>query len=355
MEKKLSILLIFIFLIVSFAIAENETAYEFERAKKGEYVSFWGGGVFELTLFTSSYDNPDLIMAELDSPLPADGCILLVRVRAVDDWYTHEEFEENFSRVLCLYTKSDRIEFEPITVVSLGGYRDWDFDLFYYCPEYRPLDDFEFLGAIRIFSLDDLPNDGSRLIKPSPSPTPEPTAEPTPSPTPEPLPKDIAALNSSHITANKNKGKSIEDAICTGDVVVAIYDEENENALPEILTVDSDDAWLFPREYRAASYDEARWAVIIYPDYKTVGHYKGTGGSANRTTTYLSLFDLETGEHYKVKVATEEPPSTITVTRTKIGAAGKFRSDQAINMLTELIETTLQKQQETKQPGFTFR
>ena len=70
MKKLMLILLIFTFLYAHAATSESSTAedYDFPRAKEGDYVQFWGGGTFELKLFTSSYDNPELIKSELDMP-----------------------------------------------------------------------------------------------------------------------------------------------------------------------------------------------------------------------------------------------------------------------------------------------
>ena len=125
---------------------------------------------------------------------------------------------------------------------------------------------------------------------------------------------------------------------------MAVYTSSGENATPQVLTAHSEDEYAFPREYRAESYDTARWAAIIFPTRVQVGRYNGiAGGAANRTYTWLSLFDLETGRQYKEKVATEEPPRSITVKTingipVSSGASGKFRREDAINRLTQLVE-----------------
>ena len=196
---------------------------------------------------------------------------------------------------------------------------------------------------------------------PSPAPSAEPTAEPTPTaepaPTATPLSKDIAALNALHQKAENDTGSSLNSAACDGDVIIALYYSSTEDAMPNVLTADSDDGFSFPREYRAASYETARWAAVIYPVYKVVGQYS-SGGLAMRTTTWLSLFDLETEKHYKLKVATEEPPRTITVTTingvpTARSASGKYHSGDALDKLEELIRTVRHDPSPTPEPTVT--
>ena len=100
----------------------------------------------------------------------------------------------------------------------------------------------------------------------------------------------------------------------------------------------------FPLKYRAERFDTARWVAIIPPTYRQVGWYSGiAAGAANETTTWLSLFDLETDKHDEVKVATEDPPRTITVQTINgipmsSGASGEFREEDALARLTERIE-----------------
>ena len=190
--------------------------------------------------------------------------------------------------------------------------------------------------------------------EPTPGPTEEPTPEPTegptstptaePTPTPTPLPEDIAALNALHVKADDTSGRDIEGAACTGDIIVAVYKSSTEDALPEVLTTDSDDEYAFPREYRAESYETARWAAILYPHHTVIGYYGVGYGPARRTTTYLTLFDLQTQSQYDLKVATEEPPRTISVpTINGIpqnigGASGEYHLDEAVDKLTEVVE-----------------
>ena len=119
----------------------------------------------------------------------------------------------------------------------------------------------------------------------------------------------------------------------------------DEEALPDqVLTADSEDEWAFPREYRAQSYETARWAAVIFPTRTQVGRYSGiAGGAANQTTTWLCLFDLQDGTQYKLEVATEDPPQTINIQIINgvpqyTGASGKYRDEDAFARLTELVE-----------------
>ena len=177
----------------------------------------------------------------------------------------------------------------------------------------------------------------------SPEITPTPTPSPTPSPTP--LPEDLAALNALHVQAI-NGGDAIDGAVCDGDVIVAYYTASGEDAIPRKLTADSEDDWGFPREYRAADYASARWAALIFPTYENVGFY-GQYGPANRTITWLALADLQTGKLYREKIATEEPPETITVQSIngiplRTGASGEYRDEDAFDRLTGLVEAARQ-------------
>lgn len=188
----------------------------------------------------------------------------------------------------------------------------------------------------------------------TPTPSPEPTASPTPEPTP--VPEPIASLNALHVRAVNESDLALSDAACTGDVIVAYYTSDGDNALPAVLlTTDSSDELDFPREYRAADYDSARWAAVVYPTHYHVGFYGNGLGPANRTYTWLALFDLETGRLYKKKVATEEPPQTITVRTVngipqRLGASGAFRGEKALALLTELVEAARQKPTPTPTP-----
>ena len=176
----------------------------------------------------------------------------------------------------------------------------------------------------------------------SPEITPTPT--PSPSPSPTPLPEDLAALNALRGEAVDRGGEPIENAHCDGDVFVAFYNSSAENAVPQKLTVDSDDEWEFPREYRAESYETARWTALIFPTYETVGYYgSGLYGPANRTHTWLALSDVQTGTLYVEKIAVEEPPESIEVQTIngmpiRAGASGRYRGVEAIARLTELVE-----------------
>ena len=192
---------------------------------------------------------------------------------------------------------------------------------------------------------------------PEPEPTPTPTPEPTPEPTATPLPEYIDALNEMHNKATHNNGANIENAACMSDVIVAIYTSDSEDALPEVLTADSEDERLFPREYRAKSYETAQWAAIIYPYYKIIGHYGVGGGAARRTSTYLSLFNLETKIQYDLKVAVEEPPQSVVVPSINgipVGgggsASGSYHLEDAVDALTAQVEAARQKATPTPTP-----
>lgn len=332
--------------------SEDTTTTAYAHAGKGDTISCKFDGdkeeCFELRLFTADYDNLELLTASTDKPMPANGCMLLLRLNS-EDWHTAEEYEQYFAPALRLRSISDGTELEPMAVVPADYPKCWDIDLLYYSPEFRQLDDFELLCDGVLYPLIDLPRDGSPLYKPTPSPTPKPTPTPEPTPTPTPLPEDIASLNELHRQAISENGGSVDDMLCPGNVIVALYTSTGEDANPQVFSADSEDECAFPREHRAESYDTARWAAIIYPTKVQVGFYSGiAGGPANRTTTWLSLFDLETKKQYKYKVATEDPPQTITVQTINgipmsSGASGKFRSDDAIQRLTELVETAQQK------------
>ena len=130
-------------------------------------------------------------------------------------------------------------------------------------------------------------------------------------------------------------------------MVVAIYSASGEGASPsQVLTADSEDSYdlVFSREYRAASLETARWVAVIHPTYFLVGWYGGVGvGAANETTTWLSLFDMETGKIYEEKVATEQPPQTITVQTINgiplhSGASGEYRKERAVERLAVLVQ-----------------
>ena len=173
----------------------------------------------------------------------------------------------------------------------------------------------------------------------SPEITPTPSPSPTPSPTP--LPEDLAALNALHVQAIDG-GDAIGSAACDGDVIVAYYASDGEDAIPRKLTADSEDDWSFPREYRATDYASARWVALIFPTYENVGFY-GQYGPANRTITWLALADLQTGRLYREKIAAEEPPENITVQTIngipiRSGASGEYRDEDAFARLTELVE-----------------
>ncbi len=306
-----------------------EAAETHTRAQPGERVRLDGMDVaLDLRLFTATFDNWGLLSATTNRPFPANGAVYLLRFALADeeDAMTLGDIADKVAPALCLRAQSNGDLGKVFQTVTPDDEATRVFDILFYCKSRHELSDMELLSGGMLYPLGGLPRDGERL--------PLPTAEE----------KAVAKLNEMHRRAISENNGSIDEAICTSDVIVAVYTSSGENATPQVLTAHSEDEYAFPREYRAESYDTARWAAIIFPTRVQVGRYNGiAGGAANRTYTWLSLFDLETGRQYKEKVATEEPPRSITVKTingipVSSGASGKFRREDAINRLTQLVE-----------------
>ncbi|MBQ6373370.1 MAG: hypothetical protein IJJ45_02660 [Clostridia bacterium] len=338
------------------------SAEYFRHADAGQTRVEWNGGEesFELELFASQWTNWDLLVNTIPGGLmPGSGVYLFVlRIRSLSEPLTYDRIKNEIAPTLALRSKADGTQDLPNNIVlpfdAEDGEPVWCFDLVYNFRYDGSEDDFELLYDGVLYPLSGLPKDGYALTVPSPSPTPSTAPSPIPSPTATSLPVDIAALNELHRQAISENGTTIDKAVCTGDVVVAYYFSGGENVDPyQVLTADSDDTWDFPRKYRAKDYESARWAAIIYPTYVHVGWY-GTI-AAYRTITWLSLFDLETGVHYEEKVATEEPPRTVTVqsgngfTRSS-ETSGEFHAAAARARLTELVEAARQRPTSTPEP-----
>ena len=170
----------------------------------------------------------------------------------------------------------------------------------------------------------------------APTEAPAEAGEPEPEATsePQPLSEEAVKLNELRQAAQGEGGAPIEDAQCLGDVIVAIYDAGGgEN--PEVLTASSGDAHKFPVKFLAESLDAARWAALIYPTYETIGHYS-QGGAANRTTTWLCLIDLSTGQSYPLQAATEDPPTAL-YNSDGTGASGDYKPETALASLAKRI------------------
>ena len=325
---------------------DGASAEAYRHADAGQTRVEWNGGEesFELELFASQWTNWDLLVNTIPGGLmPGSGVYLFVlRVRSLTEPLTYDRIKEEIAPTLALRCKADGTQDLPKLVIlpfdAEDGAPVWRFDLTYAFQCDGGEDDFELLYDGVLYPLSGLPKEGYALTVPTPSPTPEPTPEPTPTP----VPAYIVALNDLHRRALNEDGASVDRAACTGDVIVAYYSSGSEDADPsQMLTADSDDTWGFPREYRADDYGSARWAAIIYPTYVHVGWYGGNI-AAHRTNTWLSLFDLETGAHYKEKVASEEPPRSITVQSYGISqsseTSGQFHAADARTRLTELVE-----------------
>lgn len=299
----------------------------------------WGDGeaVFDLNLFTAEYDNWELLTASTDMPMPANGCMLLLRFRSRDA-YPKEEYEQRFAPAMRLRAMSDGTELEPMEVITPDDEETEVFDLLYYSPDYRTMDEFELLCEGVLYPLSGLPRDGSPLPKPTPTPTPEPT----PAPTPEP--EHIAALNELYRRAKADKsGGSMGVDAFGGDLVIAIYRHENSE-MPEVLTKGGESSYDFPRAYLADSWETADRAAIIFPTHEVVGFYS-TGGTARNTTTWVTLFDLHSGLQYKaINKGTDSPPHTISVPVingvTMPGSGeGMFMIQRALDEIAERAET----------------
>jgi len=327
MKKFFSILLTLALLCAPLALAEGEA---YVQAEAGEPVRL-GDLAFELQLFTSTYENWDLLSASTDDPFPDVGEVYLVRFAVAEggEAVTPEQIEDEIAPAMSLFTESEGITSNIFRVVTPDDQPTRVFDILFYCGNCYTREDLDLLCDGALYPLDGLPTDGEKLHLP--------TAEEL----------AIEALNALLRRTVRERGASIDEAACTGDVVVAIYSASREGASPsQVLTADSEDSYdlVFPREYRAASLETARWVAVIYPTYSQVGWYSGiAGGPANETTTWLSLFDMETGKFYEEEVATEQPPQTITVQTingipVSSGASGEYRKERAVERLAVLVQ-----------------
>lgn len=332
MKKFFSILLTLALLCAPLALAEGDA---YVRAEAGEPVRL-GDLAFEPQLFTDAYEGWDLLSASTNDPLPTQGAVFLVRFAVAEggEAVTPEQIEGEIAPAMSLYyAESERSASRIFQVVTPDDQPTRVFDILFHCEYFYTLEDLDLLCDGALYPLDGLPTDGEKL--------PLPTAE------------ELAiealneALNALHKRAINESGASIDEAACTGDVVVAIYSAPWEDTSPsQVLTADSEDSYdlVFSREYRAASLETARWVAVIHPTYKQVGWYSGiAGGAANETTTWLSLFDMETGKIYEEKVATEQPPQTITVQTIngiplRNGASGEYREARAVERLAVLVQ-----------------
>ena len=327
MKKLISILMTLALLCAPLALAEGDA---YILAEPGEPVRL-GDLTFEPQLFTDAYESWDLLIASTNDPFPAHGEVYLVRFAVAEggEALTPEQIEGEIAPAMSLYAESEGSASRIFQVVTPDDQATRVFDILFYCENFYALEDLDLLCGGALYPLDGLPTDGEKL----PLPTAEEMA--------------IEALNALHVRAINESGASIDEAACTGDVVVAIYSASGEGATPsQVLTVDSEDSYdlIFSREYRAASLETARWAAVIHPTYSQVGWYSGIGGgAANETTTWLSLFDLETDKLYEEKVATVQPPQTITVQTingipVSSGASGEYRKERAVERLAELVQ-----------------
>ena len=327
MKKFFSILLTLALLCAPLALAEGDA---YVRAEAGEPVRL-GDLAFEPQLFTDVYESWDLLSASTNDPFPAQGELYLVRFAVAEggEAVTPEQIEGGIAPAMSLYAESEGSASRIYQVVTPDDQPTRVFDILFCCENYYTLEDLDLLCDGALYPLDGLPTDGEKL----PLPTAEELA--------------IEALNALHRRAVNETGASIDEAACTGDVVVAIYSASREDASPsQVLTADSEDSYdlVFSREYRAASLETARWVAVIHPTYFQVGWYSGiAGGAANETTTWLSLFDMETGKIYEEKVATEQPPQTITVQTingfpVSSGASGQYRKERAVERLAVLVQ-----------------
>ena len=320
MKKALATLFALLFLC-SVALAEPDAVYI--HADAGEIISALDGVyLFEATLFTAEFDNWDLLVDTYRDLIPPDGALYLLRLTGPDG-LSHAAFEAEIAPVLKLRAVSSGLEcgYEKV-VTALGPDSDEaqnEFDIVFYSPETFALDDMELLCGGVLYPLAGLPREGIALAAPKSPVTPE----------------EIARLNELHQKVRTDTGMDIGDAACAGNVIVAIYDDKDDTA-PEVLTAASDDGLPFPAAYRAESLDSAEWAAIIYPTFKNIGYYS-LGGAAYRTTTWLSLVDLSTGQQYDLNAAIADPPQTL-INSNGSGASGEFKSDEAIDRLTELLE-----------------
>lgn len=331
MKKFFSILLTLALLCAPLALAEGDA---YVRAEAGEPVRL-GDLAFEPQLFTDAYKGRDLLSASTNDPLPTQGAVFLVRFAVAEggEAVTPEQIEDEIAPAMSLYAESKGSVSRIFQVVTPDDQPTRVFDILFHCKYFYTLEDLDLLCDGALYPLDGLPTDGEKL--------PLPTAE------------ELAiealneALNALLRRTVRERGASIDEAACTGDVVVAFYSASREGASPsQVLTADSEDSYdlVFPREYRAASLETARWVAVIYPTYSQVGWYSGiAGGPANETTTWLSLFDMETGKFYEEKVATEQPPQTITVQTINgiplhSGASGEYHMERAVERLAVLVQ-----------------
>ena len=325
MKRWLAMLLVLL-LCIPPALAEGDAAgADYARAGADDPVAVPGGAyAFEAALFTMAYENWDLVTHTTRDPIPANGEVYLLRLIATgSDGLTHGEFEAEVAPQLRLRAASSGGEYAFTGVTTRLG-PDSDalqnaFDVLFYSPEFYHLDELELLCGGVLYPLSGLPGEG----------------EPLPIP---PVPaEDIQRLNALHQMVRSNSGADAGDALCTGNVVVAVYHSRDDKE-PDVLTALSDHYRYsdFPMEYRADSLATADWAAIIYPTYKNVGYYTG-GGPANQTTTWLSLIDLATDAQYDLKAATEAPPPVL-MNDSGNGASGAFRPEEAVEKLKELIQ-----------------
>ena len=325
MKRWLAMLLVLL-LCIPPALAEGDAAgADYARAGADDPVAVPGGAyAFEAALFTMAYENWDLVTHTTRDPIPANGEVYLLRLIATgSDGLTHGEFEAEVAPQLRLRAASSGGEYAFTGVTTRLG-PDSDalqnaFDVLFYSPEFYHLDELELLCGGVLYPLSGLPGEG----------------EPLPIP---PVPaEDIQRLNALHQMVRSNSGADAGDALCTGNVVVAVYHSRDDKE-PDVLTALSDHYRYsdFPMEYRADSLATADWAAIIYPTYKNVGYYTG-GGPADQTTTWLSLIDLATERQYDLKAATEAPPPVL-MNDSGNGASGAFRPEEAVEKLKELIQ-----------------
>ena len=313
--------LVALLLLSAFALAEPDAAYR--HADAGDILSVSDGAYrFEPLLFTAEFENWDLLVDTYRDLIPPDGALYLLRLSRPDGM-THAAFEAEIAPQLKLRAASSGLECGCDKVVTaLGPDSDEaqsEFDLVFYSPETFELDDMELLCGNVLYPLTGLPGEGIALTAPLSPVTPE----------------EVARLNGLHQKARTESGQDASSAPCTGNVIVAIYTAKDD-ADPEVLTAASSDDHPFPAAYRAGSLDAADWVALIYPTFKNVGYYS-LGGAAYRTTTWLSLIDLATGQQYDLKAATADPPQTL-INASGNGASGEFKPEDALEKLAELLE-----------------
>ncbi len=309
--------------------AQDDAAEAYALAEAGEPVRL-GDLALEPQLFTDAYESWDLLAASTSDPFPAHGEVYLVRFAVAEggEALTPEQIEEEIAPTMSLYSESEGSASRIFQVVTPDDQATKVFDILFYCENSYTLEDLDLLCDGALYPLDGLPTDGEKL----PGPTEYELA--------------CAALNPLYERAKGDKGGSdVTDTACAGRLIAAIYFSSGATE-PSLISADTEH-YPIPdalKPYLAQSIEEADVAAIIYPTYSTVGFYSA-GGAAEETTTWMTLFDLNTGEQYDaIRIAVNQPPQTISVpvingVTMPGGASGAFEDGKALEQLAELAET----------------